>query len=407
MTRIFLIRHGTVKALADGKRYIGVTEVPLDAAGQREAAGLGEWFGSVLSGEKTEIFSSPLGRCRDTAQILSDRMASSEKTPAVQIVPDLHEMDLGSWENRRMEDIRREDPKAYQMRGEKLWSYRTEGGESFEEAGTRFLRALNRILVDRFNCAAADDRPDNLVIVSHAGVIRSCLALLGFCPADQILEIPMPYAGVTILEQGEDQSIRLLKEGVRPLRLLDDRAVENLYEKYKVPEPIRWHMCAVEAAAKELTEKFLSEHNILEEIPDAGGDPAVRFLWKKENQETAAAIHPVRIQKASLLHDLLRTQPHHARVSAKAVRKEGYPELAEIIRGHHASDWTKQEEDGPVTDAELLFYADKLVQGDQRVSVEERFEASLRKCHSREAIEHHDAMYRKTLAIGKKLGFSG
>lgn len=406
MTRICLIRHGAVEASPDGKRYLGVTEVPLSATGQKEAASLGEWLGSVFSGEKTEIFSSPLGRCRNTAKILSERMASGGRIPAVQVVPDLHEIDLGRWENRRIEDVRREDPKAYEIRGENLWNYRTEGGESFEEAGMRFRQALNRILTKRCSRAADDSKPETFIIVSHAGVIRSYLALLGFGSTDQLLEVPMPYAGVTILEEKEDRSFEIRMEGYRPLRLLDDPAVEKLYEKYRVPEPVRMHMRAVADMAAELTDRFLAGKKMLEKIPDAGGDPAVCFLWKRESGKMNGIIHPERIRKACLLHDLLRTQPHHAEASAKAVRKEGYPDLAEIIRVHHVSDWTKQDEEEPVTDAEIVFYADKLVQGDRRVSAEERFEASLQKCKSQEALAHHDAMYRKTLAIGRKLGLN-
>ena len=90
-------------------------------------------------------------------------------------------------------------------------------------------------------------------------------------------------------------------------------------------------------------------------------------------------------------------------MSAEAIRMEGYPAIAALVAVHHQAAYSEQEAQGPLTEAELLFYADKRVQEDVLVSVEERFRESRKKCRSPEACAHHDAMLAKTLEIEKKI----
>ena len=52
---------------------------------------------------------------------------------------------------------------------------------------------------------------------------------------------------------------------------------------------------------------------------------------------------------------------------------------------------------------EILYYADKTVREDKRVSLQERFEASRQKCRSPEALAHHENRLRKALRIEKKI----
>ena len=108
------------------------------------------------------------------------------------------------------------------------------------------------------------------------------------------------------------------------------------------------------------------------------------------------AEHGVRLNRAllsaaALLHDICRTEPNHAFAGAQKLRDLGYPEIADIVAVHH--DWSG----GPFDESALLYLADKYVQGDQRVTLEERFERSRAKCHTEQALCAHDRRYRLAL----------
>ena len=110
----------------------------------------------------------------------------------------------------------------------------------------------------------------------------------------------------------------------------------------------------------------------------------------------ALAAHGVRLNRAllsaaALLHDICRTEPNHAFAGAQKLRDLGYPEIADIVVVHH--DWNG----GPFDESALLYLADKYMQGDQRVTLEERFERSRAKCHTEQALCAHDRRYRLAL----------
>ena len=86
------------------------------------------------------------------------------------------------------------------------------------------------------------------------------------------------------------------------------------------------------------------------------------------------------LEAACRLHDLARGQQDHAGAAAVILDREGYPELGAVIALHH--DLPEEAS----AEAALLYLADKLVRGTERVSLEERFAASRRKCVTEEAI---------------------
>lgn len=386
------------------------------------------------------ILTSPLKRCRQTAEelyhVLSDGgIVLSEPF----VVEALHEIDLGEWEGKSVREIRERFPEEYEARGHALGTYHTPGGESFLEAGVRFQKAIEAILksVDRSemavdgkqsSCMGSDrnesscvgeiddrssdaDEEEIILVVAHAGVIRACLSLLMGRDLDQLMDISLPYGSVTELEVcrkavdreglrlqekpgvgddektnheqgGEDADIKTCREeicvlpdgiGVRPEELLDKEEITRLYQKYQTPEQVIRHMRKVAEVADRLMD-------------------GMKMCGSR-----------ARLMKACLLHDLCRAEKAHARVSAEAIRKEGYPAIAALVAVHHQAAYSEQEAQGPLTEAELLFYADKRVQEYRLVSVEERFRESRKKCRSPEACAQHDAMLAKTLKIEKKI----
>lgn len=441
MRRIYLVRHGMPEKGTSEKVYIGVTDLPLSRRGSAEARALGRYFLQRLSATSAvRILTSPLQRCRQTAEemyrVLFD---GGIALPEPLVVEALHEIDLGDWEGKSVLKIMERFPEEYEARGHALGTYHTPGGESFLEAGVRFQKAIEAILksADRSemaadgkqsSCMGSDgnessrvgeidarssdaDEEEIILVVAHAGVIRAYLSLLMGRDLNQLMDLPLPYASVTELEVcrkavdseglcppekpgvgddekadreqgGDDADIKTCREeicvvpdgiGVRPEELLDAAEISRLYQKYQTPQQVIRHMRKVAEVADRLMD-------------------GMKMCGSR-----------VRVMQACLLHDLCRAEKQHARVSAEAIRKEGYPAIAALVAVHHQAAYSEQEAQGPLTEAELLFYADKRVQEDRLVSVEERFRESRKKCRSPEACAHHDAMLAKTLKIEKKI----
>lgn len=441
MRRIYLIRHGLPEKSTSEKVYIGVTDIPLSTRGSAEAAQLGRYFLQHLSATTTvRILTSPLQRCRQTAEEIQRVLFDGGiRLPEPIVVEALHEINLGEWEGKRVQEIREHFPEVYEARGRALGTYHTPGGESFLEAGVRFQKAIEACLPDM-------EESEILLIVAHAGVIRAYLSLLMGRELNHLMDIPLPYASVTELEVDqqdvEDEALYLEKTdvvgvrkvdgasgseaagiktcregtcvvpdciGVRPEKLLDAAEITRLYQKYETPKQVIRHMRKVAELAMQLMDGIQMRGTEIRSIDATGEDtvsaPSDSCVLAVEMEKAAVmpGLNRVRVMKACLLHDLCRAEKEHARVSAEAIRKEGYPAIAALVAGHHEAAYSEQEAQGPLTEAEILFYADKRVQEDVLVSVEERFRESRKKCRSAEACAKHDAMLAKTLKIEKKI----
>ncbi len=480
MRRIYLVRHGLPEKSTSEKVYIGVTDIPLSTRGSAEAAQLGSYFlkhiQSVNAVERTDctfagkqirqdisnvetrtvveqqvklnrsaltirILTSPLQRCRQTAEEIQRVLFDGGiRLPEPIVVEALHEINLGEWEGKRVQEIREHFSEVYEARGRALGTYHTPGGERFLEAGVRFQKAIEACLPDM-------EESEILLIVAHAGVIRAYLSLLMGRDINHLMDIPLPYASVTELlvdpqdvdgealskarqqcvdvdrnvdsaQAGEAVGVRSCREGicvvpdgigVRPEELLDAAEITRLYQKYETPKQVIRHMRKVAELAMQLMDGIQMRGTEIRSIDATGEDtvsaPSDSCVLAVEMEKAAVmpGLNRVRVMKACLLHDLCRAEKEHARVSAEAIRKEGYPAIAALVAVHHQAAYSEREAKRPLTEAEILFYADKRVQEDALVSVEERFRESRKKCRTPEACANHDQMRMKTLKIEEKI----
>ena len=125
--RLWLVRHGETEWARLG-RHTGLTDVPLTAAGVRQAIALkdrlaGRSFGLVLS--------SPLSRAFETA-----RLAGFGNQVIVD--DDLHEWDYGADEGLTSAEIRRDRPDW------SIWRDGVRGGESIDAMALRADRVISR-----------------------------------------------------------------------------------------------------------------------------------------------------------------------------------------------------------------------------------------------------------------------
>jgi broad specificity phosphatase PhoE len=149
-TELFLVRHGETDWNTQ-RRIQGLTDIPLNARGREQARRTGRmlarrgWDG---------IYSSPLGRARETARIIAAEVGLGDPG----IVEALVERNYGEAEGMNFDEI------------EARWPDRgtVPGQESRREVTERVVPALRRL--------AASHPDQSLIVVSHGGAIRAVLS---------------------------------------------------------------------------------------------------------------------------------------------------------------------------------------------------------------------------------------
>ena len=147
----YLIRHGQPQQHRD-KIFLGQTDVPLSDEGRKQA----EKARAALPVGIRRIYSSDLKRALQTAEIIGGQIIATKG---------FREMNLGSWDGRYIEDIKREFSELYQKRGRNLFAFKTGNkAENFYDLQYRTVKSLIDIL-------KTDSSPE-IFIVAHSGVIR-------------------------------------------------------------------------------------------------------------------------------------------------------------------------------------------------------------------------------------------
>jgi broad specificity phosphatase PhoE len=154
VTTIFLARHGESDWNV-AKRFQGHSDRPLTELGREQAHALADL---IASEEIEAVYTSPLSRARETAEIVAARVGLEPVALA-----ELREVDTGSWSGLSRADVEARFPEGFTRwrSGGSGW----EDGETYEEMAERVIGALRTI---------AEDHPDGRVlIISHGGPIRA------------------------------------------------------------------------------------------------------------------------------------------------------------------------------------------------------------------------------------------
>lgn len=203
--KILMVRHAMPEGAEKGKRFLGLTDEPLCDEGWQQALIAGQIIAEMLPPGKVRITASTLRRSMQTAWTIGRQIGDV----ILDIDDDLREIDMGTWDGRYLDEIRKEYPDEFEARGKDLWNYRTPGGETFAEAGERFRDAVSFIV--RY---ALDD--ETVVIVSHGGVMRAGLSLMTDKSFDDWMKTDIPYACILVLNRTDssDGDIRLELERI-------------------------------------------------------------------------------------------------------------------------------------------------------------------------------------------------
>lgn len=164
--RISLIRHGRTDANDQGI-YIGRTDYPLSEKGIAELYSKMDAF--IYPGV-AKVYSSPLCRCTETAEILFP-------DTDIQCVDHLIEMDFGQFDGKSAEElIDRPEFKEWLKGGVEC---APPEGESVADVQLRIFKALSFIIRDMM-----ENDLRHCAVVTHGGIISNMVAGFGIPKAD-------------------------------------------------------------------------------------------------------------------------------------------------------------------------------------------------------------------------------
>ena len=157
MTTILLARHGETDWNREG-RFQGHADPPLNRTGLDQAVELSV---ALMAAELAAIYSSPLRRALETAEVIA---ASRRLEPVT--VDGLREVDVGSWSGLTRAEIEQRFPEQYLRWLD--YGQGWEDGETYEEMGKRAVAALLEL--------AAAHEGERVLAVTHGGPIRAAFA---------------------------------------------------------------------------------------------------------------------------------------------------------------------------------------------------------------------------------------
>ncbi len=343
--KVYLIRHGEPE-FAGGRRVcLSTDELELSVQGRMRAA-----LTAAAIPKVTQVFCSPLVRARQTAQQISDD---------AKITEELREIGMGSWDGLAFDEIKKRWPELYEMRGVAPFDCVPEGAEAPADCLSRAEKGLVKCL---------EGSRGDIAVVAHSGVNRLLLCKLEGRQMNDFLKIPQPYGCInTLVWDGERFSAETT--GEQPHPSLTEETCLRLLKAAKTPDKVVEHALAVTGLSQRVGEALVSR----------GYDIDLPLL-----------------RAAALMHDVARTERNHARLGGEWLTALGYPEVGQIIERHH--DLPEQFELSP-NESAVLFLADKLTQGSERVTIDERFSESYKKCTTDEARRSHDRRYAQAKRV--------
>ncbi len=106
------------------------------------------------------------------------------------------------------------------------------------------------------------------------------------------------------------------------------------------------------------------------------------------------------LEAAAMLHDIAKGKKNHAAKGAALIRDIGYEKVGNIISSHTDLE---VDENGEITENEILYLADKLVSGDKTISLEGRRELSIKAFGgSNEILDKINKRFDAAVAVVKK-----
>ncbi|MBO3103501.1 MSMEG_4193 family putative phosphomutase [Cellulomonas fengjieae] len=190
MATVLLVRHGRSTANVAGVLSGRTAGVDLDAVGRSQATRTAERLAVV---PLVAVISSPLERCRHTAQVIAEHQGDAP----VQLEPGIVECDYGQWQGRPLTELAQEPLwKVVQTQPSKAVF---PGGESMAAMQARSVEAIRRI-----DAALEAEHGTGAVwvAVTHGDIIISVLADALGMDLDLVQRLAVNPGSVSIVRYG-------------------------------------------------------------------------------------------------------------------------------------------------------------------------------------------------------------
>ncbi|TKB95903.1 alpha-ribazole phosphatase [Pedobacter cryophilus] len=172
---IYLIRHSAV--YNPNKLCYGQSEIPLEENFTADF----DWIQEHLNlKEDTLYYSSPFRRCTKLASFLSNDTFEIDKR--------ITELNFGNWEMKAWDKIPEKELNPWM---EDFVNHRMKNGENFNDLYERSVEFYQDI---------TNANTQNLVILTHAGVIRSLTSYVLDFPLEKAFNLQVDYSSVSKFE---------------------------------------------------------------------------------------------------------------------------------------------------------------------------------------------------------------
>jgi alpha-ribazole phosphatase len=185
---VCLVRHGEAFATMKG-RICGHSDISLNENGVYQAEVLAAWFSDMGI---ESIFSSPLARTVQTSNVIAKAVGLLSYYKHSGLI----EKKEGDWEGKSYWELRDQSPKLWERWSKDPINFAPPSGESVKDFVGRIGRAFNDIIMNY-------ETGNKVVLVTHAGVIRSMIMNALDIPVENFFRIDIPTASVSRLDWSE------------------------------------------------------------------------------------------------------------------------------------------------------------------------------------------------------------
>lgn len=189
-TKIDIIRHGEP---VGGSRFRGHgVDDPLSEKGWEQM-----WNAVGDTVNWSRVITSPLRRCRE----FSEALAKQRGLP-LEVIEQIKEVGFGDWEGRVRQDVKEQDYQAYKRFYADPVNARPAGAEPLNKFFGRVTDSVREIMQNHPG--------EHLLIVAHAGVVRSVVNMVLGGSLQNIYAVRIEYAQVSRIAHSPDLGLQLV-----------------------------------------------------------------------------------------------------------------------------------------------------------------------------------------------------
>ena len=191
---IYLMRHGETEWNAQG-RIQGAPDSPLTERGKRQAQIMGLVLKRKLAGAIIPLFCSPLGRTRQTLEIVC---ATAGLDAGVCVFDErLRELSWGEWDGMTRAEIEARTPGAMAARLASHWTHMPPGGSSYAQLAERLQPFVEAVTMT------------GGIVIAHGATSRVLRGLHLRLPPSDIVRLDEPQDKVFGLCSGRIETLDL------------------------------------------------------------------------------------------------------------------------------------------------------------------------------------------------------